>query len=82
MKVLFLLHGVAFCCISAVGRARVSSAAGALPSPQPPYRVRGRLSPTTGEGVRGFTAEGAESRKESRKSVVPVSPRNSIHAEV
>ena len=70
MKVLFLLHGVAFCCISAMGRARVSSAAGALPSPQPPYRVRGRLSPTTGEGVRGFTTEGAGDAEGSQVKVL------------
>ena len=53
------LHFVAFP-LWAVPPLCVSPPAGALPSPQPPYRVRGRLSPTTGEGVRGFTAEGAE----------------------
>ena len=36
---------------------------GTSPSPQPPYPVRGRLSPTTGEGVRGFTAESAEGER-------------------
>ena len=68
-----------------MGRARGSSAAGAALTPAPVSSTGQALSRER-EGVRGFTAEGAEiaeSKEESLgKLAVPVFSSNSIHSEV
>ena len=69
-----------------MGRAPCLFGDGGGPHPNPRIEYGAGSLPRTGEGVRGFTAEGAEiaeSKEESLgKLAVPVFSSNSIHSEV